>query len=79
VEKIRRALAVMKVRRGRLGLEITEETVRGRIGWDDAAKSRGPLVTIDGQEFSWHDLGHALMCFDGWKFKLDVAEHSDEL
>jgi hypothetical protein len=51
----------MKVRRGRLGLEITEETVRGRIGWDDAAKSRGPLVTIDGQEFSWHDLGHALM------------------
>ncbi|MDL2354635.1 MAG: hypothetical protein QFF03_05210 [Pseudomonadota bacterium] len=79
VEKMRRALAVMHVRRGRLGLEIIEETVRGRIGWDDAAEGRLPLVTIDGQEFSWDELGHALMCFEGWQFKLEVADRSDEV
>ena len=61
VEKMRRALAVMHVRRGRLGLEIIEETVRGRIGWDDAAEGRLPLVTIDGQEFSW---GRTWTCVD---------------
>lgn len=79
VEKIRRALAVQHVKRGRLGLEIIDETVRGRIGWDDTAEGRLPLVTIDGQEFSWNELGHALMGFEGWQFKLVVADRSDEI
>ncbi len=79
VEKMRRALAVMHVARGRHGLEIIEDVVRGHIDWDDAADGRLPLVIIDGQAFSWDELGQALMCFEGWQFKLEFADRSDEL
>ena len=34
IEKIRRLLAVVHIRDSDLGLQIVDETVRGRIEWD---------------------------------------------
>jgi hypothetical protein len=39
----------------------------------------GTLGKMDGQTFSWDELGHALMCCEGWQFKLDLADRSDKV
>jgi hypothetical protein len=53
--------------------------VRGRIGWDETQVGRLPLVVIDGKKVSWEDLGQVLMSMEGWQFRLDIADPSEEL
>lgn len=80
VQKIRRAISVKHIRDSDgHGLQIAEQTVRGRIGWDESEDGRVPLVVVDGQEISWEDLGHMLMSFEGWQFKLEILDPSDEV
>jgi hypothetical protein len=59
--------------------EIAEQTVRGRIDWDESAVERIPLLVIDGREISWNDFGHMLSAFEGWQFKLEIIDRSDEI
>jgi hypothetical protein len=79
IEKMRRLLAVVHVREGDLGLQIADETVRGRIEWDGIEDSRRPCVVIDGRRVEWDELGRMLMTFEGWQFKLEVCDPSDEI
>nr|WP_281355946.1 hypothetical protein [Azoarcus taiwanensis] len=37
-----------------------------------------PLLVIDGREISWDEFGRMLMAFEGWQFKLDMVDRSDE-
>ena len=53
--------------------------MRGKIEWDDAHDGRVPLLIIDGREITWDELGRMLMSFEGWQFKLTVADKSEEL
>jgi hypothetical protein len=53
---------------------IKEDTVVGRIEWDEHHHGRLPLVIIDGKEYTWEELGVMLMTFDGWDFKLKILE-----
>ena len=64
---------------GEYGLQIADRTVHGRIEWDDSAAERTPLVVVDGREISWEDFGRMLMTFEGWQFKLDISDPSEEL
>lgn len=77
VEKMRRALSVRHIdfheRR------IIDSTVRGHIEWDESQAGRLPLVVVDGKELSWNDLGRMLMSMEGWQFRLDIADPSEEL
>ena len=77
VEKIRRALSVRHIdfRERR----IIDSTVRGRIEWDDSQAGHLPLVVVDGKEVSWDDLGKMLMSMEGWQFRLEIADPSEEL
>ena len=59
--------------------EIAEQTVRGRIDWDESAVERVPLLVIDGREISWNDFGRMLAAFEGWQFKLEIIDRSDEI
>ena len=79
IEKTRRLLAVVHVRDSDLGLQIVDETVRGRIEWDGDENSRRPCVVIDGRRVEWDELGRMLMTFEGWQFKLEVRDPSDEI
>jgi hypothetical protein len=81
IEKMRRTLSTKHVKDGQLGgLQITDHrVVRARIGWDDAQDGRVPLLIIDGREITWEEFGHMLMSFEGWQFKLQVADQSEEL
>jgi hypothetical protein len=79
IEKMRRLLAVAHVREGDFGLQIVDETVRGRIESDGGEDSLGPCVVIDGRRVEWDELGRMLMPFEGWQFKLEVCDPSDEI
>ena len=79
IEKIRRALSIKHLVDGELGLHIAEQVVRGMIEWDDAHDGRVPLLIIDGREITWEDFGRMLMSFEGWQFKLNIADKSEEL
>ena len=80
IEKMRRALSTKHLRNGELGLQIADHrVVRARIEWDDAQDGRVPLLIIDGQEITWEELGRMLMTFEGFQFKLQVADQSEEL
>lgn len=81
VKRIRKALSVKHLTDdgdGR-GLQITDMMVRGRIecGYSEAVPA--PSVVVDGQEISWEKFGSMLSSFEGWQFRLEILDRSDEL
>jgi len=80
VEKIRKALSVKHIRNAGdgHGLQIADMTVRGRIECDLSEDIRMPCVVVDGQEISWKDFGRMIISFEGWQFKLEILDRSEE-
>ncbi len=80
IEKMRRALSIKHLTDGERGLQIGDaHAVRGRIEWDAAEDGHLPLLVIDGREVTWDEFGRMLMTFEGFQFKLNVADKSEEL
>lgn len=80
IERMRRALSVRHLREEkRFGLSIANFLVRGRIAWDHAEDRRVPLLVIDGREVTWDQFGRMLMSFEGWQFKLEIRDRSEEI
>ena len=40
---------------------------------------RVPLLMIDGREISWEQFGRMLMSLEGWQFKLEIRDRSEEI
>ena len=78
IEKIRRALAKKHIEDGEFGLQIKDEVVRGSIDMDMSEADPTPLLVIDGREVTWEQFGRMLMTFEGWQFKLELLDRSDE-
>jgi hypothetical protein len=79
VQKIRRMLSIKHITEDeRHGLQIADQTVRGRIDGDYSGTERTPVVIVDGREISWAAFGEMLLTFEGWQFKLDIVDNSDE-
>jgi hypothetical protein len=38
-----------------------------------------PLLVIDGREVSWDEMGRMLMSFEGWQFRLEIRDRSEEV
>jgi len=81
VSKIRKALSVKHVidRGDGHGLQIADTTVRGRIDCDLSEAESKPMVVVDGQEISWEEFGDMISAYEGWQFKLEIVDRSDEL
>lgn len=79
LEKIRRALAIKHLSQDTLGLHVADRVVRARIAWDRDEEGRVPMLVIDGQEITWDEFGQMLMTFEGWQFKLEIYDKSEEL
>jgi len=80
IEKMRRALSIKHIEDSELGLQIADrQIVRGLVEWDDASDGRVPLLLIDGRKVTWEELGRMLMSFEGWQFKLEIRDISEEL
>ena len=78
IEKIRRGLSRKHLKRERYGVQIADRVVCGTIAWDDAQDGSVPLLNIDGSEITWQDFGRMLMTFEGWQFKLEIRDKSEE-
>ena len=52
--------------------------VYGRFEWDEDADAAVPLLAIDGKAVTWDAFGRLLTSFEGWQFKLEIYEPSDE-
>jgi hypothetical protein len=79
VERMRQSLSVKYLVRSELGTQIADQTVRGRIEWDETQPGRVPLLVIDGREVSCDEVGRMLMSFEGWQFRLEIRDRSDEV
>ena len=80
IAKIRRALAVKHLAPGGLGTQISDQnTVRGRIAWDDEHEGQVPMLVIDGKPITWDALGRMLMTYEGFQFKLEIRDKSEEV
>lgn len=38
-----------------------------------------PMVVSDGREISWDELGRMVAAFEGWQFKLEFRDGSNEV
>ena len=84
VERIRRTLATKYLEEGQGGLQIKDMEVKGTIEADmsdesDLWGSRMPMLVIDGRDVSWEEFGQMLMTFEGFQFKLEIVDKSDDL
>ena len=80
IDKMRCALSIRHLGDSNLGLQIADhQVVRGMIQWDDARDGRVPLLIVDGREITWEEFGRMLMSFEGWQFKLEIRDQSEEL
>jgi len=79
IERMRRALAFRHLEAKGRRLSIKDMLVRGRITCDLDADDRLPLLVIDGREIDWETFGRMLMTFEGWQFKLEIKDRSEEV
>jgi hypothetical protein len=79
IDKIRRALSLRHIVDGEFGQQIADHrVVRGMIEWDEDRGGQVPLVIIDGREIAWDELGRMMMTCEGWQFKLEIRDKSEE-
>jgi hypothetical protein len=38
-----------------------------------------PCLVIDGQEVSWEQFGRMVMTYEGWQFRMEFIDRSEEL
>ena len=79
VERMRRSLSVKHLVQSEYGLQIADQTVRARIESDQTTDERMPLLVIDGRDVSWEEFGRMLMTFEGWQFRIEIGDRSDEV
>ena len=78
VERMRRALSIRHLTDDESGPQIADSTVRARISADMDSDSRAPSLVIDGRTVTWEQFGRMLMTFEGWQFRMEIVDRSDE-
>ena len=76
--KMRREVATRHVHRTEFGWQLTSGLqLVGRIEWDPDSDVRLPLVVIDGKAFTWAQVGHMLMTFEGFTLEAWIKDTID--
>jgi hypothetical protein len=76
---MRRALTWQHIVEGKGSLSLTDDLkVRGRFEWDNETDGELPLLVIDGKAVTWDEFGRILMTFEGWQFKIEIYDPSEE-
>ena len=77
---MRRALALAHLDDSDHGPHVNDRLIlRGTVDSDPDEENRVPMVVIDGREFSWAELGRMVAAFEGWQFKLEFRDLSEEV
>ena len=68
-------MAKRHVHRTEFGWQLTKgDRFVGRIEWDPDSDVRLPLVVIDGKAFTWEQVGHMLMTFEGFTLEARIRD-----
>lgn len=81
-EKIRRRLAQQHLEEEDDGPQIGKDwIVRGMITWGEKSDRgrRLPGLVIDGRSVTWEEFGSMLASFEGFQFKLEIRDRTDEM
>jgi len=74
-EKMRREMAIRHIEHTEHGWQLTEgDTLVGRIEWDDETDGQTPLLVVDGEALTWHEVGRMLMTFEGFTLHARVED-----
>jgi hypothetical protein len=80
IGKMRRALALTHLEDTDHGPQVNDRLIlRGTVDSDPEEDHRVPMVVIDGREISWDQLGRMVAAFEGWQFKLEFRDRSEEI
>jgi hypothetical protein len=80
IGKMRRALALTHLLDTDHGPQVNDRLIlRGTVDSDPDEDHRVPMVVIDGREISWDELGRMVAAFEGWQFKLEFRNRSEEV
>jgi hypothetical protein len=79
VQRIRRAVGQRDLLDEGVRCSIAGKVVRAKISCDLESQDRAPMLVIDGREISWDQFGQMLMTFEGWQFKLEIKDPSEEV
>ncbi|HOX69549.1 MAG TPA: hypothetical protein PKV56_16970 [Burkholderiaceae bacterium] len=80
IGKMRRALALTHLEDTDHGPQVNDGLVlRGSVDSDPDADHRVPMVVIDGREISWEQFGRMVATFEGWQFRLEFRDRSEEV
>jgi hypothetical protein len=80
IEKMRRALAVRHLEESSLGPQVNDgNVVRGLVTFSLDDESQLPSVVIDGRELTWAEFGRIVSAYEGWQFKLEFRDKSEEV
>jgi hypothetical protein len=74
-ERIRQGLSVRHVVQTEHGWQLTEaQRLSGAIAWDPDTDGALPLLIVDGQTFTWNQVGRMLMTFEGFTLNATVQD-----
>jgi hypothetical protein len=80
IGKMRRALALTHLEDTDHRPQVNDRLIlRGTVDSDPDEDHRVPMVVIDGREISWDELGRMVAAFEGWQFKLEFRDRSEEV
>jgi len=78
-ERIRRELGRTHIEPAEEGYRITDAgVVRGQITSDPDAFERMPLLIVDGKPVTWEELGRMVSPYEGFRFRLEIFDFSEE-
>jgi len=78
-DRMQRSLLRRHLGTDEYGLHIAEPNIiRARISYDQENPDNGPLLVIDGKEVPWDEFGRMLMTFEGFQFKMEIYDISEE-
>jgi hypothetical protein len=79
VARMRRHLARRHLEVDERGdVQLIDGRARGTITWGGADHD-GPVLVIDGQAVRWEQFGRMLLTYEGFQFRLELVDPSDEV
>lgn len=77
--KIQRALTWQHIVEEDGRLTVCDDlVVRGIFAWDDETEGEQPLLVVDGKTVTWEEFGRMLSTFEGWQFKIEIYDRTEE-
>jgi hypothetical protein len=59
--------------------QVADTDIAGRFVGNDDGYGEPHRVVVDGRTLSWDELGRAFTPFEGWQFRVEIGDRSDDL